>query len=226
MNLEEMQPEAGFLNVRDFDSTTRKFYSGAFSRPSPDDDNTAAVVDFIFEISRSPAGRSEHFNNATVPWSNTRHYVTSSPSASRLGSSDVQVGHEQRSGVERGVEMERRIQRAIRSYNDCFPLSIWNCCVHCCFSFLAADPTAFMVFDEVLRIHEVAESLHAKIGSVEDLVPTRRRWARGSNVAFVVTRRAERELDLCRSAKGHSSISLGLSCTYCRFSMVLRIRRA
>lgn len=60
---------------------------------------------------------------------------------------------------------------------------------------LDSDPDSdfFLAFDEVLRIHEVAGSLHKIIGDISKLVETRRRGVGGSHLAFISQSRSERD---------------------------------
>lgn len=157
--------------------SVREFYYGNASKPAASEDNTEAVVEFLYDICKAGPLRDEMERKAAED-----------------GEEGPKLIGEQES--RKVIEMERRMQVAFRSYKNYFPLSIWACCKRCCFSLLACDQEQFMVFDEAMRIHEVAQSLHRRIGDISKFVEARRRGVGLSNMAFVPLVRSERQFDL------------------------------
>lgn len=156
------------------DSPSRELYYGKNARRPPGDDDTETVVEFLFELSRPGPMREELHRRVTLE-----------------ENGDVQRGDIE--GEDKVIEMEKRIERAYRTYKDSFPLSIWDCCKKGCFSMLAADHEQFSIFDEALRIHELAQALHRRVGEVGQMVQTRGRGVGVSHIDYVGRSRRERD---------------------------------
>lgn len=92
------------------------------------------------------------------------------------------------------VSIERKIQRAFRTFGGPFPSSIWDCCSWFCVTMMVTEDKHFLLFDGIVRIHEVAEKLHRHVENSGEL-DTRRRGIGGSSLSHSAPGRMERDFD-------------------------------
>lgn len=91
------------------------------------------------------------------------------------------------------VDMEKRVEEVYRLHKNRFPTQIWHCCKNLCFAKVACDPQQYMVFTELVMVHEHAEGCHAATEMASSLTERRGHGIGTSTVAFVAPSRAERE---------------------------------
>lgn len=156
-------------------SSLRQFYYGSNSRPVRSQDYTEALVELLFEMSSPGEIRQELEKSAALEEQSAT--LIESDTAAKI------------------LEMERRIQRVFCAYEPLLPSGIWHCCPKCCISMIAVDSDEFLLFDELLRIHKVAEELHKRVEDCMELVATRRFGVGGSSLVHSGPSRSEREIE-------------------------------